>query len=104
MNHHCMFLRRRQAAMLRDLVRKIEQLNAVKRERDISIGRLVIACMAPRIYPTSNTCDMSDIAYLQLSKRADPFTGVCVFCNFVRNRIYVSNETQFKFVLMTRDL
>jgi len=36
--------------------------------------------------------------------RANPFSGVCLFCNFVRNKISVLNKTRFQVVFMARYL
>jgi len=45
---------------------------------------------------------MALIAHPEFSKRA--ILGDWLFCNFVRNKIYVLNETQFQVGLMARYL
>jgi hypothetical protein len=41
--------------------------------------------------PCNRKANISDLKYLgyHFSIRANPFHRVCLFCNFVRNRIYV---------------
>jgi hypothetical protein len=59
--------------------------NTLLRERNPAFGKrdarlgIYIAIQNMKISPISKTCGMSDIAYLQFSKRADPFSGFAFF-------------------------
>jgi len=62
-----------------------------------------ISIQKVKISSTSETGDMSDlalIAHLEFLKREILWDWL--FCNFVRNKIYVLNKTRFQVGLMAR--